>query len=122
MCNRKKDFGRIKIEKTREMALKKLVGEEVTVKATVSVRSLDRYNRKIETMCLASVWINNKPLHHLWIRSDRNSLVTCNQIQGNDMIQFTGVVYEYTRNDGTVNYSVSLKKGCKVQLVKAQYE
>ncbi|MGL5245574.1 MAG: hypothetical protein ACRC7R_10410, partial [Sarcina sp.] len=94
MNSKKKNFGRIKIEKTREMALKKLVGKEVTVKATVSVRSLDRYNRKIETMCLASVWINNKPLHHLWIRSDRNSLVTCNQIQGNDMIQFTGVVYE----------------------------
>lgn len=119
---KKKDLGRIKIDKTREMALKKLVGKEVVVQAVVSTKSLDRYNRSIKTMSLSGVWVNNKPLHHLWIRSDRNALADCNQIQGNDMIKFEGIVYEYTRNDGTVNYSVSLKKGCRVQLTKAKYE
>lgn len=124
-CDQKnlaKDEGTMYINKVKEMALGKLVGEEVEVKGTVSVKSRDRYNRKVETMCLSGVWVNGRAIHHVWLRSDNNALVTCNQIQGNDMIKFTGIVYEYTRCNGTTSYSIALKKGSKVELVKAKYE
>lgn len=112
----------MRIEKVKHAALHKLVGKEVVIRGTVSCKSRDRYNKHVETMCLSNVWVGARPIHHLWLRSDNNALVKSNQIQGNDQIKFTGIVYEYTRVDGTVSYSVALKPGSKVQLIKAKYE
>lgn len=111
-----------RIDKVKETALKKMVGKEVKVQATVSMKSLDKYDRKIHTMCLTNIWVNNKPVFHMWLRSDRNPFIKDNRIQGNDMISFTGVVYEYVRANGTVSYSVGLKPKTRVKLVKAKYE
>lgn len=111
-----------RIDKVKEAALKKMVGKEVKVQATVSMKSLDRHNRTIHTMCLTNIWVNNKPIFHMWLRSDKNPFIKDNRIQGNDMISFTGVVYEYVRTNGTVSYSVAIKPKSKIKLVKAKYE